>query len=74
MIKDLKGLKNVAHINIHKHLSLNRLPQSISTRKKAYLGTSFMLLFYFMNRELAALHPTLRETWNHNKEPLQKCL
>lgn len=74
MIKDLKSLKNVAHINIQKHLSLNMLPQSISKGKKAHLARGFILLFYFVNLKLAALYSTLHETWNLKKEPLQKCL
>lgn len=46
IIQERVSLKNVAHINIHKHLSLNMLPQSVSTGKKARLGRRFILLFY----------------------------
>lgn len=45
-IQKLMSLKNVAHINVHKHLSFNMLPHSVSTGKKAHLGKSFVVLFY----------------------------
>lgn len=62
MTQEHMSLKNVAHIKIHKHMSLNMFPQSVNTGKKAHLAE--VLYFYFINRKLAALYPTLHESRN----------
>lgn len=44
MIQELINLKNVAHIDIPKHLPLNMLLRDISPGKKAHLHRSFNIL------------------------------